>query len=120
MAQIITLEISEDIAQRAQEVAARTQPTVEDVLVDWLGQSAADLPVEFLPDDQVLTLAEMQMADDEQAELSELLALKRENALTGQQRERLEALMRIYRHGLRRKAQAIKVAVERKLLQSLS
>jgi hypothetical protein len=62
----------------------------------------------------------MQMSDAEQAELSELLARQREGALSDDERGRLDALMRSYRQGMVRKAQALKVAVERGLQPPLS
>jgi hypothetical protein len=55
------------------------------------------------------------MTDDAQAELSQLLEQNREGLLTEPGRQRLDALMQIYRNGLVQKAEAWKVAVERDL-----
>jgi hypothetical protein len=68
-----------------------------------------------LTDQQLLEICDLQMADDEQAELSSLLARNRENQLTAADIVRLDDLMQVYRHGLVRKANAIQVAVERGL-----
>ena len=120
MSETVTLEIPDALAQNARDIAAQTHRRVEDVLVEWLARAATDLPVEQLPDDQVLTLRDMEMDDAQQAELSELLARQREGVLTETERAQLDNLMRIYRHGMVRKAQALKVAVDRGLQPPLS
>jgi hypothetical protein len=52
MTQRVTLELPEEVARSAQSIAVRTQRRLEDVLIDWLDQAAAELPVEYLLDDQ--------------------------------------------------------------------
>ncbi|MBI3971437.1 MAG: hypothetical protein HY332_09120 [Chloroflexi bacterium] len=120
MSETVTLALPEEVAQSARAVAARTDRRVEDVLVEWLGRAAAEIPVESLPDDQVLALQNLQMSDEEQAELSDLLAQQREGTLSNAGRARLDALMDTYRRGMVRKAQALKVAVERGLQPPLN
>lgn len=120
MSETVTLELPAEVARRVQEIAARTHRRPEDILVEWLDRAAADLPVEALPDDEVLSLCDSQMDAGEQAELSELLVSNREGALTDADRSRLDELMQSYRHGLVRKAQAWKVAVERGLRPPLN
>jgi hypothetical protein len=115
MSEIVTLVLPDSVAQSARVVAERTHRRVEDVLVDWLDRLAVELPVDALPDDQVLALRDLQMADAQQAELSALLALQRERVLAAPERARLDELMEIYRRGMVRKAQAVKVAVDRGL-----
>jgi hypothetical protein len=88
--------------------------------MEWLARVAADIPVEELPDTEVLALRDLQMSDEEQAELSALLMRQREGALSDDERSRLEALMRSYRQGMVRKAWALKVAVDRGLQPPLS
>ena len=99
----------------ARALALRTHRTVEDVLLDWLDRAATELPIEELPDDQVLALRDMQMSDDQQEELSELLARSREGTLGDHDRGRLDELMGAYRRGMVKKARALKIAVERGL-----
>ena len=53
-------------------------------------------------------------------ELGDLLARNREGQLSDSERARLDELMQIYRRGLVRKAQALKVAVERDLRPPLN
>jgi hypothetical protein len=57
MSQIVTLELPDELAERARALVARTQQRVEDVLIAWLDQSATELPVELLADDEVLAAA---------------------------------------------------------------
>jgi len=103
MSEIVTLELPEKLARSARELAARTRP-----------------PVESLPDDQVLALCDLQISGEQQEELSDLLARSREGQLNKAEHERLEELMLVYRRGLVRKAQALKVAVERGLRPPLN
>jgi hypothetical protein len=120
MNEIVTLEIPEQAAQRAREIAARTQRRLEDVLVEWIDRAVTESPVESLPDDQVLALCDLQMEAAQQEELTDLLAGHREGHLGEAERARLDELMHIYRRGLVRKAQALKVAVERGLRPPLN
>ena len=115
MGQTITLDLPADVAQRAAAVAQQTHRQVEDVLLEWLGRAATDVPVESLPDDQVLTLCDLEMSRIEQDELSALLDRQREGTLDDAARRRLDTLMATYRRGMVQKAQALHVAVERGL-----
>ena len=115
MGQTITLDLPADVAQRAAAVAQQTHRQVEDVLLEWLGRSATDVPIESLPDDQVLTLCDLEMSRSEQDELSALLDRQREGTLDDAARRRLDTLMATYRRGMVQKAQALHVAVERGL-----
>ena len=115
MGEIVTLELPEALAQSARSVAHQTQRSVEAVLLEWLDRAATELPVESLPDDQVLALRDLQLSAEQQAALSDLLARQREGVLTGAERTQLDHLLALYRRGLVRKAQALKVAVERGL-----
>lgn len=120
MSEIITLEVSDPLLARARSIAQQTDQRVEDVLIAWLNRAAEELPVDLLSDEQVLSLRDLQMDVGEQAELSTLLARQREGALTVVERIRLDELLRNYRHGMVRKAHALKVAIERGLQPRLS
>lgn len=120
MSVTVTLHIPEATARQAQKIAASTRRRVEDVLAEWIDRAANEIPVDQLPDDDVRLLAAMQLSEVQQAELDDLLDRQRENTLSAAQRARLETLMQAYRSGLVRKAEAIKVAVERGLMQPLS
>ena len=120
MAEIVTLELPETLAQRAKEIAALTNRRIEDVLVEWIDRASTELPVESLPDDWVLALCDMQMEPEQQAALSNLLDHNREGQLDNEEVSQLHELMQVYRSGLVCKAQALKVAVERGWRSALS
>ena len=88
-------------------------------MIEWIDKAAADAPVESLSDAGVLSLCDMQMADEDHEALSLLLAQNREDQLNESERQQLDALMTMYRRGLVRKAQAWKEAVARGLKTSL-
>lgn len=120
MTETITLELPEPLAFRVRETATRTERRVEDVILDWLERLTVEPPVETLPDSQVLALCDAQMPESQQTELQHLLRLNREQRLNRVEQNRLDELMRLYRRGLVRKAQAFKVAVERGLRSPLA
>ncbi len=119
MAQV-TLNLPEKIAQEARAEATRTKRRIEDVLQEWLERYTSELPVDMLADEHVLELSEMQMSEQEQDELSELLELNRENKLISHDRKRLDELLQLYGQGMVRKAEALKVAVQRGLRRPLA
>jgi hypothetical protein len=120
MAEIVTLELPEMLAQRAKEIAVLTNRRLEEVLVEWIDRASQELPVESLPDDWVLALCDMQMESEQQEALSELLDRNRERQLNNEEANQLDELMQVYRSGLVRKARALKVAVERGLRPALN
>jgi antitoxin component of RelBE/YafQ-DinJ toxin-antitoxin module len=120
MGKTITLEIPEELERDARAVAQTTGMRVEDVLTDWLSRVAAELPLDSPPDARILEICDMQMPLDQQAELTDLLAKNREDQITVHERQRLDELMHIYRHGLIRKAQAWQIAVQRGLKPRLN
>lgn len=119
MAELVTLELPERITQQAREVARLTQRRFEDVLVAWMDRAIHELPVESLPDEQVLALCDLEMELEQQQVLGELLEQNREGTLTKEEAQQFEGLMQVYRKGLVRKANALKVAVERGLRPAL-
>ena len=120
MSETVTLHLPDTVAQSAHAIAVQTSRPVEAVLLEWLDRAAANIPLEALPDNQILALRDLQMSDVDQAELSDLLAHQREDTLDSSGRERLDVLMTSYRRGMVKKAQALKVAVERGLQPPLS
>jgi len=82
--------------------------------------SENDMLVECLSDDEAIALSEMKFSDEQDARLSDLLARQRENQLDSEERRQLNEMMLIYEKGLLRKAQALRVAVERGLREPLS
>jgi hypothetical protein len=119
MSQQVTIQVSEHVIRQAAQVAAETQRSIEDVLAAWLESVTTERPVEELPDDEVLTLSELHLTDEQDASLSELLERNREGTLDEEGQRELDELMRLYEHGLLRKSQALKVAVQRGLREPL-
>ena len=115
MSERVTLELPSELAERIRVVAARTQRPFEEVLVDWIGRGGSEPDVESLSDDELLALCDDEMEADRQEELSDLLERNREGLLSQTDRSDLNELMRQYRIGLVRKAQAFRVAVARGL-----
>ncbi|MCS6859480.1 MAG: hypothetical protein NZT92_04070 [Abditibacteriales bacterium] len=77
------------------------------------------MPGALLSDEEVLALTELQLDKEQQATLSDLLERNREGALDAEGRRQLDELMRVYEQGLLRKAQALRVAVQRGLREPL-
>jgi hypothetical protein len=119
MSEQITIQVSDHVVSQAARVAAQSQRRIEEVLVEWLERIITEMPVEALSDEEVLALTELQLTTEQQETLSDLLARNRENTLDAEGRRRLDELMRIYEHGLLRKAQALRVAVQRGLREPL-
>jgi hypothetical protein len=115
MSERVILELPELITERARALAHQTQRRFEDILVEWLRHGATDMPLEQLPDDQILSLRDSTMDARQQRQLTRLLARQREGTLSAAQHTQLDTLMGIYRHGMVRKAHALKIAVERGL-----
>lgn len=76
---------------------------------------SAELPVESLPNEQILAMCDLQIEPQLQEVLSDFLARQREGQLNDTEVRQLDELMKVYRRGLVSKAKALKVAVERGL-----
>jgi hypothetical protein len=114
------IKVSDQVARFASRVAMQRDLTIEEVLSDLLESAVNEIPVECLSDDEALVLSEMKFSDEQDEALSDLLARQREGQLDSEGRLQLSDLMRIYERGLLRKAQALRVAVERGLREPLS
>jgi len=116
---MITLELAEATARLLQQMAERTGRPADAIARELIDRGVAEAPIEALPDDEVMALAEMAMSDGDQQELADLLDDQREGGLDGAGRGRLAALMQVYRRGMVRKSEALKAAVLRGLLPPL-
>lgn len=119
MSQQITIEVSEQVVRQATQVAEQTHQRVEDVLSAWLDSVITERPVDELSDQEVLALTEILLSDEQQASMDDLLEQNREGTLSVDGQRQLEELMRLYEHGLLRKSQALRVAVQRGLREPL-
>ena len=115
----ITLELPEQLAASVQEFAVQTDKPIEDILIEWIRHVASEQPVQFLSDEQVLALCDLTLPAAQQKRLSLLLAKNRENQLAPAEEGQLDKLMKAYRRGLTRKAQAWQEAVKRGLKSPL-
>lgn len=115
MSEVLTLEISDVLAQRVRAVATASNCRVEDVVFDCLDKAISMPDVTSLADAELLKLCEAEMELPQQEERSDLLARNREEELAGQQRVRLDELMLVYRVGLVSNVWALKEAVARGL-----
>jgi hypothetical protein len=120
MSEIVTLKLPGALVEQAKEIASLTHRRLEGVLLEWLDRGAAEMPIESLPDDQVLALCDLQLQPEQQEALSDLLFRNREEQLDNAETHRLNELMQVYRQGLVHKAKALKVAVERGLRSPLN
>lgn len=120
MTETVTIELPEALAQQAKQIAALTHRPLKEILVEWIDYAISELPIESLPDRQILALCDLQMEAEQQEIFSSLLAQNREGELNEAGVNQLDALMQVYRRGLVHKARALKVAVERGLRPALS
>lgn len=116
MSELLTLELPDELARRARELAAAaTNRRVEDAAVEWISQAVIEPHVESLPDAELLALCDSELSAAEQAELTRLLGEQREGELSAADVPLLDELMVVYRRGLIAKARAWKEAVSRGL-----
>jgi predicted transcriptional regulator len=120
MSETITIQLPDTVAQKVKEIAAFTGSRIEDILLELIDRASSELVIESLPDNQVLTLCNLQMENQQQELLTELLARQREGQLNDNENTQLDELMQIYRQGLVRKAKAVKVAVERGIIPPIN
>jgi len=120
MTEVIALELPETLVRKVKEIASFSDHKVEDMLIEWIARSANEMPVDSLPDRQILDLCDFQMDVEQQEILSDLLALNREDIIGDQDAKKMDELMQIYRQGTLRKAQALNIAVKRGLIPDLS
>lgn len=119
MSQTVTLEVSDEVLQTAIAIANYNGRTVSEVLSDLLSRSLSELPLELLPDSQVVAIAQSTMPSAEAEELRHLQAKVRDEVISPAEQSRLDELLQIYRRGLVTKAKALHIAVERGLIASL-
>lgn len=120
MTEKMTVELPEELIQQVQQVASRTQRSFDEVLAEWIRLAGSEPALELLSDEELLAVCDGQLETSLQELLSDLLERNQEGALDGVERRQLDELMRTYRAGLLRKAQALKLAVHRGLRPRLS
>lgn len=123
----VTLTLSDELYEYAQQWASMTKQDVSETLTDALSlllttvPSSSDLtPVNLLSDADVLVLCTEQMATDPANRLGELLELQREDKITHAQLAELTALMQLYNQMWIRQSEALAEAVKRGLREPLA
>lgn len=116
----IVVDIPDELEKAAHNMALRTHRNTEDVLREWLVQHVSEVPVNWLDDSRLLELIAEKLSDNDERELSDLLASNRERIMSLRERKRLDELMQIYGQGMVRKAEAMKEAVKRGLIPPLT
>jgi hypothetical protein len=120
MTEKVTVELPEDLIRQVQTAAKRTHCSFDEVLAQWIRIGGGEPVLELLGDEELLAACDSQWEASAQDELSDLLERNQEGALEDVERRRLDDLMRTYRAGLVRKAQALKIAVDRGLRERLN
>ena len=123
----VAITLPEQIYQQAKHLARLTNCQVNDLLTEAITLSLApvtasdesDLPVAELSDRHVLALTRLELPAAQDRQLSRLLHRQQAGKLTSRQRAELMALMQVYQEGLLRKAQALREAVQRGLIEPL-
>ena len=120
MPQQVVLNLPDGLVQQGHEVATFTQRALEEVLLEWLDRGRSETKIDKLPNDQVLAICDSQMTEIDQERMGELLERQREGLLQHGEIELLDGLLSVYQQGMMRKAEALKVAVDRGLRTRLS
>lgn len=123
----VTLTLPDEVYRRAERLAQLSSREVADVLADTIELSLSPVglkseavePVSALSDEEVMALAELQLASDQDQRLSSLLDKQQAGTLIEAERSELLALMQVYQESLLRKAQALREAVRRGLREPL-
>lgn len=102
------------------KIELSTTELPEGIVVEVIVLALTELPLESLPDAEVLAMCDMQMQAEQQEVFSDLLARHREGEISDLEARQLDELMQVYRRGLISKARALKVAVERGLISPLN
>ena len=120
MNQEITLQISDRIIQQATIAASKSRHRVEEVLSDWLEDVFEEKFTDKMSDEEVLKLTKIQISPADQERLSELLFKNREIGLDENEQRELDLMIEISERNMVKKSEALRVAVERGLIEPLS
>ena len=131
MNKTITLNLPEEVYNRANHLAQLISRDLTDVLVDAISLSLSPTSplnesegnriesIESLSDSEVIALSELQMESEQDIRLSQLLQKQQADTLESTERPELWTLMQIYQTLLVKKAAALREAVSRGLREPL-
>lgn len=124
----VTLNLPDEIYQRAHQLAQLVSQELNDVLIEALtlslptlntnlspASNSIDSPLETLPDADLLALTELRMEPHQDQRLSELLDRQQAGLLSPTEKPELWALMQIYQVKLIQQSHALRIAVQRGL-----
>jgi hypothetical protein len=120
MSESIILELPEPLVKKVKEIAMLNHQGIEEMLIEWIDRTINEIPIDSLPDEQVLSLCNLQMEGQQQRVFSDLQARHNEGELNPQEISQLNELMKSYRYGSVRKAKAMHIAVMRGLIPTLN
>ena len=92
MTEKVTIELPEEVAQQVRTIAAHTQRSFEDVLLDWIRRIGAEPALELAPDNELMAICSAEPDAVEQDQLSDLLERNQDGPLSAVERSRLEEL----------------------------
>ena len=95
MSESITLELPEPLVKKVKEIAALNRQGIEEMLIEWIDRTINDIPIEALPDEQVLALCNLQMSGQQQRIFSDLQARNSEGLLNAQEAKKLNKALPI-------------------------
>ena len=131
MNKTITLNLPEEVYNRANYLAQLISRDLTDVLIDAISLSLSPTSslnesesnrtesIESLSDSEVIALTELQMESEQDIRLSQLLQKQQADTLEETERPELWTLMQIYQTLLVKKAVALREAVSRGLREPL-
>jgi hypothetical protein len=128
MSRQVTLELPDEVFDRAERLAALTRRDVKQLLAEAVSamlpplerQAAEGRPMRELSDSEVLRLADYRLSRKQERRLSQLLDQQQAEALTSPERAELLGLMQLYEVQWLQQAEALAEAVRRGLREPLA
>jgi hypothetical protein len=127
MSRQVTLELPDEVLDRAERLAVLTHRDVKQLLAEAVSamlppfDAAADArPIAELSDTELIRLAERRLSLRQERRLSQLLDRQQGEALTGPERAELLRLIQLYEVQWLRQAEALAEAVRRGLREPLA
>jgi hypothetical protein len=128
MSRRVTLELPDEVLDRAERLAVLTHRDVRQLLAEAVSamlppldvDSVEGRPMAELSDAEVLRLADRRLSPRQERRLSRLLDQQQAEALTGPERAELLGLMQVYEVQWLQQAEALAEAVRRGLREPLA
>ncbi len=59
MSEAITLELPETLVKKVKEIATLNHRSIEEMLIEWIDRAVNDVPIDSLPNEQILALCNL-------------------------------------------------------------